>query len=97
MSNLNTNFVLESIKDACGHPIVIFPAGRNAVSDAYVRRARVVVIGRQSRLPFGLGAYLAETNGGTVAVTGPSRDSLLEATDNDYRGSVRVAREPPGA
>ena len=71
--------ILEAINDAAGHPILIFPAGRKDVSDAYgapfhlvPHAARVVAVGKHNRLSFGLVAYLSETGNIIVALAGPA-------------------------
>ena len=78
-SDLNVEFVLEMIKEACGQAILIFPAGRNDVTDSYgapfdlvPTGAHAVAVGRHSCLPFGLVGYLSDASDLIVAVTGPA-------------------------
>jgi hypothetical protein len=78
-SSLNAELLPELIKEACGQAILIFPAGRNDVTDAYgapfdllPTGAHAVAVGRHSCLPFSLVAYLSNASELIVAVTGPA-------------------------
>jgi len=77
--NFDIDYVMNRIRDACEHPILILPACKQNRSDSYgvplylaPPGASVVAVGRHSHLPFSLVAYISETGEIVVGITGPA-------------------------